>query len=162
MYNHARIDLRRAGTILKGRRARASTQEETMDAKDFGYNKTLAGLDYDSAREKVVEALKSEGFGVLTEIDVKATLKAKLDRDFRRYNILGACNPPLAHQALTADLYLGLFLPCNVLLFELDDGRVGVSFVNPMAMFKLVDNPALASLAEEVDGRLRRAFGRVA
>ena len=103
-------------------------------------------------------ALKTEGFGVLTEIDVKATLKKKLDVDFRRYAILGACNPPLAHKALSSELLIGLLLPCNVVLYEEDDGTAAVSFVNPLEMFKVVDNEELKALAGEVNGKVQAAF----
>jgi len=101
--------------------------------------------------------LKAEGFGVLTEIDVKATLKKKLDVDFRPYKILGACNPPLAHKALQGEPLIGLLLPCNVVVFE-EDGDAVVSFVNPKEMFKVVENAELQAVAEEVDAKMRRAF----
>jgi len=123
----------------------------------YGYTKTL-DISYDEALRKVPEALKTEGFGVLTEIDVAATLKKKINVDFRRYTILGACNPPLAHQALQGDLFIGLLLPCNVIVYEDDAGKTTVSVVNPKEMFKIVDNPAVQGIAEEVDAKLRRAL----
>ena len=121
----------------------------------------LAGVPFDQARARVVDALKGEGFGVLTEIDVKATLKAKLDREFRRYVILGACNPQLAHQALEAELAVGLLLPCNVCVWEEDAGSV-VSIARPDAMFQLVNRPDVQPVADEAGQRLRRALEQIA
>ena len=95
---------------------------------------------------------------MLTEIDVKTTLKKKLDVDFRKYKILGACNPPLAHHALSNELLIGLLLPCNVVVYEEDDGTVTVSLVNPSEMFKVVDNPDMASLAGQVDAKITNVF----
>lgn len=106
----------------------------------------------------VREALPTEGFGVLTEIDVQATLKRKLDVDRKPYLILGACNPKLAHQALTAEPSIGVFLPCNVDIFEGDDGATYVQTIRPDVMFKLVENAAIAPIAAEVDSRLRRVL----
>jgi uncharacterized protein (DUF302 family) len=100
----------------------------------------------------VTDALKQEGFGVLTEIDVKATLKAKLDQDFRRYVILGACNPNLAHRALSTELGIGLLLPCNVCVWEEEGGSV-VSIARPDAMFQVVNNPDVQPVADEADAR---------
>ena len=101
-------------------------------------------------------ALKSVGFGILTQIDVKETLKKKIDVDFRPYLILGACNPVLAHRVLTIDPQMGLLLPCNVVIQEAPGGTVVVSIADPRAMFTVVDNPALAPIVDEVDQRLRR------
>ena len=112
-------------------------------------------LSYDEAIQRVTGALKEEGFGVLTEIDVKETLKKKLDVDFRRYVILGACNPPLAFQALQADPDLGLLLPCNVIVYAQDGGSV-VSIIDPCSMFSMVDLPDLEPVAAEARARLRR------
>ena len=112
-------------------------------------------LPYDQAIDKVAAALKEEGFGILTEIDVKATLKKKLDADFRKYVILGACNPPLAHRALSAELEIGLLLPCNVIVYEEDDGSV-VSIVDPISMLGVVESPELEPVASEARARLER------
>ena len=128
----------------------------------YGFETPLKGISYDSAVERVTAELKKEGFGVLTEIDVKATLKKKLDVDFRRYVILGACNPNLAHRALGAESHIGLLLPCNVVVQETADGGVMVSIADPRAMFALVDNTALAPVAEEANLRLRRVFDAIA
>ena len=127
------------------------------DAK-YGITKSLGQVDFGEALDKVTEALKGAGFGVLTEIDVKATFKKKLDVDFRQYRILGACNPTLAHEALQAELMIGLLLPCNVIVFEEDDSTVTVSAVNPAEMFKVVDRPEFATLADQVGAKLTQAL----
>jgi uncharacterized protein (DUF302 family) len=132
-----------------------------MTDASYGYTKNLGKVDFDEALGRVASALKTEGFGVLTEIDVKATMKKKLDIDFRKYKILGACNPPLAHRALSSELMIGLLLPCNIIAFEEDDGTVTVSIANPKQMFKIVENADLARTAEEVDLKLRRALGAI-
>jgi uncharacterized protein (DUF302 family) len=120
-------------------------------------------LSYEEAVRRTVDELKSEGFGVLTEIDVRETLRKKLDVDFPRYVILGACNPPFAHRALTAEPDIGLLLPCNVVVHEDPSGRAGVSALRPTEVFgRLVDNPAMSRLAQEVEERLVRALDRVA
>ena len=123
---------------------------------DYGISIKL-GISYEQAVAAVTEALKSEGFGVLTEIDVKATLKKKLDVDFRKYVILGACNPLLAHEALSAELEIGLLLPCNVIVYEEDDGAV-VSAIDPIAAMGVVGNIALESMAEQVNAKLKRVM----
>jgi uncharacterized protein (DUF302 family) len=123
----------------------------------YGYTAHLAGVSFEDARARTTEALKTEGFGVLTEIDVRATLKAKLDRDFRRYVILGACNPQLAHRALETDLGIGLLLPCNVCLWEEHGGTV-VSIASPEAMFGVVNRTEVLPIAEEASQRLRRVI----
>ena len=127
----------------------------------YGYTARLPGVPFDEARTRTVDALKNEGFGVLTEIDVKATLKARLDHDFRRYVILGACNPQLARRALEAELGIGLLLPCNVCGWEEEDGSV-VSIARPEAMFELVDRQDVQPVAHEADQRLRRALQQIA
>ena len=127
-----------------------------MDTK-FGFGKTV-DLGFEEAVETVTEELGKEGFGVLTEIDVQATLKKKLGEDMRPYKILGACNPPLAHQAVSAVPEIGLLLPCNVLVRENDEGRVRVSFMDPGAVLGLVDNPDVEPLAAEVKTRLERVL----
>ncbi len=118
-------------------------------------------LSFDEAVSKTVEELKKEGFGVLTEIDVKETLKKKLDVDFRKYRILGACNPPLAYKALTTEKNIGVMLPCNVIIQELEDGSVEVSAINPMVAMQSVGNPNLSTVAEEVSNKLTRALYNV-
>lgn len=126
----------------------------------YGYTAHLPGVTFDEARTRVTDALKTQGFGVLTEIDVKATLKTKIDKDFRRYVILGACNPNLAYQALSGDLGIGLLLPCNVCVWEEDGGSV-VSIAKPTAMFDIVKAEGLETVAAEADGRLRKALDQV-
>jgi len=111
---------------------------------------------FDAAVDKVTEALKTEGFGVLTEIDVKATLKKKINVDRKPYKILGACNPGLANQALNADPDIGLLLPCNVVVREEEDGAVTVAFMDPAAVLKLVEQPGITALANEVRGKLEK------
>ena len=123
-----------------------------MDTK-FGFGKPV-DLGFDEAVETVTEELGKEGFGVLTEIDVQATLKQKLGEDMRPYRILGACNPPLAHQAVTAVPEIGLLLPCNVLVREDDEGKVHVSFMDPGSVLGLVDNPDVEPLAAQVREKL--------
>jgi uncharacterized protein (DUF302 family) len=123
---------------------------------DYAF-RTRLNLPYEQAVEKVMAALKVEGFGILTEIDVKATLKKKLDADFRKYVILGACNPPLAHQALNTELEIGLLLPCNVIVYEEEGGSV-MSIVDPLSMLGVVENPDLGSVAQEARTRLQRVI----
>jgi len=120
--------------------------------------KTTLHTDFESAEARVIEALKAEGFGVLTEINVKETLKKKLDVDFRPYKILGACNPPLAYRALTAAPDVGLLLPCNVTLSQNADGSVEVSMIDPLMMMSVVPNSELAAVADEARARLERAL----
>ena len=126
----------------------------------FSVRKELRS-NWDEALVQVPEALKTEGFGVLTEVDVKATLEKKLGVDFRRYKILGACNPPFAHQALQEDLAAGLMMPCNVVLYENDDRKVTVMAVDPTQMSAVTANPRLGVVAQEVKEKLLRALERV-
>jgi uncharacterized protein (DUF302 family) len=132
-----------------------------MEYPAYGLTRELPDLAYEEAVERVTEALSGEGFGVLTEIDVKATLKKKLDTDFRKYVILGACNPPLAFQALSAEPLIGLLLPCNVVVAERDEGGSIISALNPREIFSLVNKPEVEPLAEEVTTRLQRALDQV-
>ena len=127
-----------------------------MDTK-FGFGKPV-DLGFDEAIETVTEELEKEGFGILTEIDVQATLKKKLGEDMPPYRILGACNPPLAHQAVSAVPEIGLLLPCNVLVREDDAGKVHVSFMDPGSVLGLVDNPDVVPLAEQVREKLERVL----
>lgn len=127
---------------------------------DYGFGATL-DLPFDEAVARTKAALKDEGFGILSEIDVRATLKEKLDVDFERYVILGACNPQLAHRALQAEHELGLLLPCNVIVHE-HDGQSAVAIVDPAAMLGVVDNPALRAVADEAKSRLERVAAALA
>ena len=121
----------------------------------YGFNIILKD-GFDNVVRRVTEALKTEGFGVLTDIDVQATMKAKLNVDGAPYRILGACNPPLAHKAITADPDIGLLLPCNVVVREQPDKKINVGFMDPIAVLKLTDNPAITEMAKAVRGKLER------
>ncbi len=128
----------------------------------YGFNVIVPG-DFAAVVTRVIEELKKEGFGVLTDIDVQATLKAKLGASMRPYRILGACNPPLAHQAIEMEADIGLLLPCNVVVREQDDGRINVGFMDPQAVLGLVQRKEMEALGLEVRGRLERvrdALGR--
>jgi uncharacterized protein (DUF302 family) len=127
----------------------------------YGFNISLKG-DMQSIREKVTAELQKEGFGVLTEIDVAATLKKKIGVERKPYLILGACNPQLANQAINADPDIGLLLPCNVVLREEDDGSINVGFMDPAAVLSLVDREGVAELATEVRSRLERVRDAIA
>ncbi len=120
----------------------------------YYFNKVLDGKSFDDAIEIVTAELKKEGFGVLTEIDVKETLKKKINVDFKKYKILGACNPHFAHKALKSEDKIGVFLPCNVIVEEHENGDVEVSVVDPIASMSSVENEALGSLASEVQEKL--------
>lgn len=122
------------------------------------YFSKIVNEDFDKAIEKVTGKLKEEGFGVLTEIDVKATLKKKLDVDFKKYKILGACNPPFAYKALQAEDKIGIMLPCNVIVEENNDGKVEVSAVDPIASMQAVKNESLGAVAEEVRNKLKKVI----
>ena len=126
----------------------------------YYYAKTI-DLPLDEAIERVTEELKQDGFGILTEIDVKATLKKKLDIDFRPYRILGACNPHFAHQALQAEDKIGTMLPCNVIVQEVEGGRSEVAAIDPIASMQAVENDLLGAIATEVRDRLRKVVDRL-
>ena len=124
---------------------------------DYYIGRTVAA-GFDDTVTRVVEALKKEGFGVLTDIDVAATLKQKLGIDFRKYRILGACNPPLAHKALTEENKIGVMLPCNVIIQETNSGQTEIAAIDPRAAMERVGNPALGAIASEVASRLKRVI----
>lgn len=126
----------------------------------YHFSKTL-DLGFDEAIEKTTAALKEEGFGVLTEIDIKETLKKKLDVDFRKYRILGACNPPNAYKALQAEPHIGLMLPCNVIVQEHENGTVEVSAVDPVASMQAIKNDELGKVAANVRDMLKKAIDRI-
>ena len=122
------------------------------------YFTTTVNEDFDGAIEKVTDELKKEGFGILTEIDVKETFKKKLDVDFRKYRILGACNPNMAHQAIQSESRIGTMLPCNVIVQELENGKVEVSAVNPVASMQAVENDSLGTIAGQVRDKLKKVI----
>jgi uncharacterized protein (DUF302 family) len=123
----------------------------------YYFSKTVT-LSFDDAIEKAVAELKKEGFGILTDIDVKQTLKKKLDVDFKKYRILGACNPPFAYKALQAEDKIGTMLPCNVIVQEIEGGRIEVAAIDPVASMQAVTNPALKEVAEQVQGKLKKVI----
>lgn len=123
----------------------------------YYFSKTIK-LPFDEAVAKVTDELKKEGFGILTDIDVKATLKKKLDVDFRKYRILGSCNPPFAYQALQAEDKIGLMLPCNVIVQEKEDGTVEVSAIDPIASMQAVKNEKLAEVGFQVQAKLKKVI----
>ena len=126
---------------------------------NYGFSKTV-NLSFEDTINKVTEELKKEGFGILTTIDIKETLKNKIDVDFKKYTILGACNPTLAHKALQAEEEIGLLLPCNVIVYE-KEGKSAVSVFDPSLMSKVVENEKLDSIAEEVKEKLERVFDSI-
>jgi uncharacterized protein (DUF302 family) len=123
----------------------------------YHFSKTC-DLSFEEAIRSVTEKLKTEGFGILTEIDVKETLKKKLNVDFRKYKILGACNPPFAYQALQAEDKIGTMLPCNVIVQEHGNGKVEVSAVDPVASMRAIENPALGAIAEQIRAKLKKVI----
>jgi uncharacterized protein (DUF302 family) len=125
------------------------------------YFSKVVALSFDDAIEKVIAELKKEGFGVLTDIDVKQTLKKKLDVDFKKYRILGACNPPFAYKALQVEDKIGTMLPCNVIVQEIDEGRVEVAAIDPVTSMQAVANPALKEVAEKVQGKLKKVIENI-
>ncbi len=128
---------------------------------NYYYSKLLVNVTFDEAIAKVTEALKGEGFGILTEIDIKATLKKKLDVDFYNYKILGACNPPFAYQALLAEDKIGTMLPCNVIVQEKVKGEVEVSAVDPVASMQAIENKELHTIAFEIRDRLQKIIEKL-
>lgn len=128
-----------------------------MEQTNYAFSKTV-NLGYDEAIEKVTDELKKEGFGVLTEIDVKATLKKKLDVDFKPYKILGACNPPFAYKALQSEEQIGLMLPCNVIVYVNDNNETIVAVIDPVASMQAVKNDTLGEVAETIQGKLKKVI----
>jgi len=126
----------------------------------YYFSKTVT-LSFEDAIEKVIAELKKEGFGVLTDIDVKQTLKKKLDVDFKKYRILGACNPPFAYKALQVEDKIGTMLPCNVIVQEIDEGHVEVAAIDPVASMQAIANPALKDVAEKVQGKLKKVIENI-
>lgn len=131
-----------------------------MEQTNYGFTK-IVNLNYEEAIEKVTEELKKEGFGVLTEIDVKATLKKKLDVDFKPYKILGACNPPFAYKSLQAEEQIGLMLPCNVIVYVNDKKETVVAAIDPIASMQSVNNPNLGDVAQTIQNKLKNVIENV-
>ncbi len=131
-----------------------------MAVQSFGMTRVLA-MGFEAALARIPEALKTEGFGVLTEIDVKETMRKKLDLDFRRYRILGACNPPLAHQALSANLEVGLMMPCNVIVYEDDAGKTVVKAIDPLNTMAAQGDAQMREVAAAVRDKLARVLERI-
>ncbi|MDQ0478237.1 MULTISPECIES: DUF302 domain-containing protein [Chryseobacterium] len=125
---------------------------------NYYFSKSLVNITFDEAIQKVTESLKEEGFGILTEIDIKATLKNKLDVDFYNYKILGACNPPYAYKALLEEDKIGAMLPCNVIVQERETGHIEVSAVNPNASMQAVENKDLQSISNEISAKLQKVI----
>ncbi len=128
---------------------------------NYYFSKKLENVSFDKVIERVTEELKKEGFGVLTDIDVQATLKKKLDVNFRKYRILGACNPPFAYKALQAENKIGTMLPCNVIVQELDDGKTEVAAVDPVASMQAVENEKLGEIAYEIRAKLEKVIKNI-
>ncbi len=126
----------------------------------YSFNKIL-DIPFDDAVKKVVDELKKEGFGVLTDIDVQMTLKKKLDVDFRKYRILGACNPNFAYKALQAERRIGTMLPCNVIVQETEQGEIEVSAIDPIASMQAIENPGLRDIADQVQAKLKKVVERL-
>jgi uncharacterized protein (DUF302 family) len=122
------------------------------------YLNKIVNLSFDEAVARVTEELKKEGFGILTEVDMQATLKKKLDVDLRPYKILGACNPPFAFKAVQTESHIGLLLPCNVIVQDAGDGKTEVAAIDPVVSMSRVDNPALEPVAQEIRAKLQRAI----
>ncbi len=123
---------------------------------NYYFKKILEDITFDEAIEKVTEELKKEGFGILTEIDVQATLKEKLNVDFRNYRILGACNPPFAYRSVQAEAAIGILMPCNVVARELEDGRIEIDIINPLVAMHVVENNAMELIATEIHDKLEK------
>jgi uncharacterized protein (DUF302 family) len=126
----------------------------------YYFSKTLT-LPFDDAIERVIAELQKQGFGVLTDIDVKQTLKKKLNVDFKKYRILGACNPPFAYKALQVEDKIGTMLPCNVIVQEIDEGQVEVAAIDPVASMQAVSNPALKDVAEKIQAKLKKVIENI-
>ena len=130
-----------------------------MDSQNLGYTKILKDVEnFLQAQEKVISVLSQSGFGIISEIDVKKTMKEKIGAEINPYKILGACNPHMAKRALELDKYIGLLLPCNVILFEDEQKNIVVSFLRPKEMFKLINTPQMEEIAEQVDELINKAF----
>ena len=125
------------------------------------YFSKIVGLSFEEALVKAAEELKREGFGILTEIDVKATLKKKMNIDFRNYKILGACNPPFAYEALKNERMIGTMLPCNVIVQETEEGKTEVAAVDPLASMQAIDNPGLEMVAKRIQAKLMKVIERI-
>jgi uncharacterized protein (DUF302 family) len=125
------------------------------------YFSKMTDASFEEALTKVADELKKEGFGILTEIDVRETLKKKLDVNFQKYKILGACNPPFAYKALQAENKIGMLLPCNVIVQELPDGKVEVAAIDPVQSMQVVGNPTLKAVAEQIQAKLRNVINNI-
>lgn len=128
--------------------------------KEYAFS-TVLETSFEDAVDRIKDALKEEGFGVLTEIDVKTTFKKKLNKDFRKYVILGACNPPFAFRTLETDLDVGLLLPCNVIVYETDEKKAYIAAINPVSALKVIKKENLKQIAKEVSGKLEKAIEKV-